>query len=162
MRLLIFLLLIPVLAFTQNYEEYTADDLFSRGDASLTVRSDSVYDTGASYYSVWTGASAADTLISTGMPNAGGGNDITVHCGVDSISGTTDVEAFFGIYRGVEAGWLWYSMGTLSSDGGSITWHVGNQSWAVYYVISGWGIKFEETGNQRNGLWARAVKFNWR
>jgi hypothetical protein len=156
------LLLLPVMLLGQSYSEYTVKQLYDNQGATLTVDLDSIYDTGASYYSIWTATAAADSAQSQGVPNQRGGNDITIHFGADSISGTTSIEGFFGIYRGIEAGWLWNSMGSISSDDSTITWHVGNQSWSSYYVIGSWGIKVKETGNQRNGIWVRVEKFNWR
>jgi hypothetical protein len=147
----------------QDYNEKETNWLFNSSNATLTgITVDSVSRVGTNtYYTLNTVAAQADTAISQYVGNDGGGNDITVYVLADSVAGTTSIEAFFGIYRGAALGWLWNSMGTIATDGGSITFDVAAQSYGPYRVIDVWGIKLEETGNQRNLIHVRTIKFEW-
>ena len=159
---LLTLLFITSASYCQKYEEFNTKDLFLKGGATITTDEDSINDSGVSFYQIYTVAAAADSFVSYPVANEGGGNDLTVYAGTDSISGTTLAYVYFGIYRGIEAGWSWILADSLESDGAVITWDLGAWTNASTRVIDTWGIKLKESGNQRNELWARVKKFKWR
>ena len=159
---LLTLLFITSASYCQKYQEYTTKDLFLRSGATITTDEDSINNTGVTFYQIYTVAAAADSFVSGQMSNEGGGNDLTVYAGTDSISGTTKVYVYFGIYRGIEADWDWILADSLESDGAVATWDLGAWTNASTRVIDVWGIKLKESGNQRNELWARVKIFKWR
>jgi len=150
MKLYMFLLLLlPVLLFGQDYDDVETRNLYS--DATIiTVSTDSVkLNSTLGFYGVHTSASAADSGISVPIPN-NGTNDKTVTVYCDSIAGTTNTEYLFGRYQGPEYGIEYQSIGSITSDGGTIKYNVGSASWASEEVVPVYYIKFKETGNQRN------------
>lgn len=146
------------LAFGQGYQDYDAKALYDNSNSTGTfdVADSTIFDATLGFVAVNT-LTTADSATSRSVYN-NGYNDKTVIIQIDSLSGTTSTEYFFGRYQGAEYGWTWASMGTLTADAGKIKWNVGEQPWAPYEVIQVWAIKFEETGSQRNKHGIRIVE----
>lgn len=159
------ILLVPFILFSQEYYEYTAQDLFDNNLATWNGTAGSVddsvaFNTTLGYYEL-NGTAAADTFISDKIPLIRAGNDITVYCGLDSTAGTMNALVQFGYYRGPELGWSWNTIATYTDDDQSTTYKIPAQTFADE-VLQRIGIRITETGAQRNQYWFRIKEFRWR
>jgi len=161
------ILMLASVGLSQSYLTYTTNTIFFRNYSAvnMTVPLDSVkLDSAAGQIMyVHTIASRADTLQSIGFKNEGVQARQTVMCGVDSVDGAdTHVLIYYGLYRGIELGWLWTLVDSLQTDGDYSEINIADTdivSFSTLRVIDVWGIKLVEVGAQSNKLWTRIIGY---
>lgn len=161
MKKIVVMLILIGMTVAAGFRQYDIKSLYYDGyiNTDCTVPQDSIQQHSNGYYQIHTVATQPDTMRSKSIFKNTAQCTQTIYAGIKSVSGTPKVYVEYGVYRGLEAGWYYYVLDSLMTDGQVATININDQDWGRNVIVDVWSLRLRESGNQRNHLWARVIEF---